>query len=100
MLLDTYNANQAGPRGGRIFAMFGVLVAFVSLMFYVQAHGADLALPNLIKCGKSHCDRFEPSDEKFGDQYYERRWKQMCQGSARYDAMREAYDLGKAQPCK
>jgi hypothetical protein len=31
--------------------------------------------------------------------YMHRRWARMCKGPARYDAMREAYELGAKQPC-
>lgn len=45
----------------------------------------------------------ESSDlNKFGiysNKYYEKRWERMCKTGARYDAMREAYDMGKKQPC-
>ena len=62
--------------------------------------GADLKLPDYIKCGSAVCD--SPTLGKFGTyslKYYERRWKRMCQTSARYDAMREAYEMGRPQPC-
>ena len=46
---------------------------------------------------------YQPGDiDKFGtysDEYYARRWKRMCEGPARYDAMREANDRGKPMPC-
>lgn len=35
----------------------------------------------------------------YGDHYYFRRWKRMCKGSERYEAMREAFDLKKGNPC-
>lgn len=62
--------------------------------------GADLRLPNYITCGAARCD--SPELGRFGAyslKYYERRWKRMCQGSARYAAMREAYEMGRPQPC-
>ena len=36
---------------------------------------------------------------RYGDHYYERRWRIMCLGPARYDAMAEAYELGRPNPC-
>lgn len=41
--------------------------------------------------------------DKFGTyslRYYEKRWRAMCKGPARYDAMREASAMGRPQPCK
>jgi hypothetical protein len=31
--------------------------------------------------------------------YIEKRWAKMCEGSARYQAMWEAHDLSKPNPC-
>lgn len=31
--------------------------------------------------------------------YYARRWRRMCAGPQRYDAMREANELGRPMPC-
>lgn len=31
--------------------------------------------------------------------YLQKRWRKMCRGPERYDAMREAYDLGMKPPC-
>ncbi len=61
------------------------------------ARGANLDLPDLIVHGKdsAHIDRFGA----YADHYYYRRWARLCKGAGRYDAMREAYDLGKPDPC-
>lgn len=35
----------------------------------------------------------------YTDKYYEKKWKKLCKGAGRYDAMREAYERGKPDPC-
>lgn len=35
----------------------------------------------------------------YSSRYYERHWKRMCKTPARYDAMREAAEMGKRNPC-
>lgn len=30
----------------------------------------------------------------------QRRWRQLCKGGGRYQAMAEAYEMGKPSPCK
>lgn len=32
--------------------------------------------------------------------YYQRRWRRMCDGPQRYDAMREADAMGRPMPCR
>lgn len=67
--------------------------------------GAELA--PMIMCGANMCDVRgayvgDGPIDKFGTyslKYYERRWKRMCKTGARYDAMREANDMGRPQPC-
>ncbi len=34
-----------------------------------------------------------------GDKTQKQRWEEMCAGAARYDAMREASERGKPNPC-
>lgn len=86
------------------FAMFGAVVLTCVVVlgmwaWYSRARGADL-LPIEITQGRS-----APVDgdvSKFGrydDAYMRRRWRRMCQGSARYQAMGEAYDARKPDPC-
>lgn len=38
------NNPNTGPRGGCLFASFGLIVAMVSAMFFTLAYGADLLL--------------------------------------------------------
>lgn len=59
-----------------------------------HARGADMPV-----IGRRVIDGEVGKFGRYGDQYYARRWQRMCNGSARYDAMREAYDLGKRNPC-
>lgn len=62
-----------------------------------------MILPDLIACGKFECTEYRSGDiEQFGrysPAYYTRRWKQLCKGSGRYTAMREAYEQGRPDPC-
>jgi hypothetical protein len=91
---------------------FGALVVFwfVKILAPVPAQGATLDLrnmPPMIMCGAAMCDKratyiADGEIDKFGrysSKYYEKRWKRMCKTGARYDAMREANDMGKANPC-
>jgi hypothetical protein len=91
---------NTGPRGGCLFmvglGLFTIgaaaLFAFVLFIDYVpRAYGAELSVPVI----DGPIDKFG----RYGDRYYQRRWKRMCAGPARYDAMREANDLGKRNPC-
>jgi hypothetical protein len=88
----------------------GVVIAF---WFVRTARGAELDLhkhnlPPMIMCGAAMCNAkgtytADGEIDKFGrysSKYYEKRWKRMCKTGARYDAMREANDMGKEQPCK
>jgi len=36
----------------------------------------------------------------YGDQYYARRWNKLCRGGGRYQAMAEAHEIGKPNPCE
>jgi hypothetical protein len=42
----------------------------------------------------------EPPLNGLAAHYRHRRWQRMCRGPARYDAMREAYERGHANPCR
>lgn len=78
--------------------MRNVLLAIGVVLFAsAQIVAAELNLPRhgTPVHESSSLDRFG----RYGDAYYLRRWKRMCAGSARYDAMREANDLGKPNPC-
>jgi hypothetical protein len=89
---------KTGPRGGCTFLFLGVIAMLVAGTW--AALSADLALPNLIVYGRSNPDSMPIG--RFGtysDAYYERRWARMCRGPMRYDAMREAFERGKQNPC-
>lgn len=75
--------------------------ALIALMIVVgvpsPALGADVKIP----------DRLIYDDQKplgmFGtyrEHYLQRRWRNMCKGPARYDAMREAMEIGRPNPCQ
>ena len=73
-------------------------VLIVWAAWHYDARGAELVIPEKFR------DRVYESGDlnkfgRYGDAYYLRRWKRMCNGPARYDAMREANDLGKGNPC-
>lgn len=95
---------STGPRGVVIIGTVTVgitlcmIVAGLAILFTEKVHGAEL--PDVIKCGTSVCDGDVSGFGRYSDRYYARRWKRMCNGSARYAAMREAYEMHKPQPCK
>jgi hypothetical protein len=78
---------------GVAFVIFVVGFALFLLICAIElGHSAELRIRDY---QRSRLDRFG----QYGDAYYERRWFKMCKGPARYDAMREAYELGKKNPC-
>lgn len=102
------------PRMGRpaffalsavVFCVLAALIGgwlFYSIITAGRARGADLELLKQ-KHGKV---QLRPVDGElccFGEyslEYYQRRWRRMCAGPQRYDAMREANDRGQPQPCQ
>jgi hypothetical protein len=96
-------APQAGPRGGCLFAGIAltlVLATLVAIVTYDIVHGAELTMSAR---PHKHAPVIESMQlGRFGtysDEYYARRWRRMCDGPARYDAMREAADRGRPNPC-
>lgn len=81
------------------FTVLGMIVGGLISMGISKAWGAELELPPIIRCGQVSCDGEIGRFGTYADHYYVRRWKRMCQTGARYDAMREANDLGKRNPC-
>ena len=79
-----------------------LVVVLVGVLIHIpRSLGAEIALPREITRGSSFDDT--QSLNRFGTystRYLERRWARMCKGPARYDAMREAYELGHGMPCK
>ena len=89
---------RSGPRGGCLFATLGLASLFIvlSLISLSLAWGTELVLrPRANGAVDSDISKFG----RYGDAYYQRRWRRMCLGAARYDAMREADELGKPNPC-
>lgn len=98
--------NNAGPRGGCTFVMLTITIvlclliyAGVSLFVHTRARAADLEIVPL-----GHSRLFTPTiTDSFGTYtpaYYQRRWKKLCKGGGRYEAMSEAYELGMRDPCQ
>lgn len=83
--------------GGLLF-----IAALVWALVTMPRAGYGRPLPRLITRGSSF-ENESPSLDKFGiysTYYMELRWRRMCKGPARYDAMREANDLQHANPCQ
>lgn len=70
--------------------MLTVRVLLVLLAMCTVSHAADLKFDDT-----HHIGVFGT----YSDAYLHRRWVRMCRGPARYDAMREAYDMRKPDPC-
>lgn len=89
---------NTGPRGGCTFLFLGIVLMTLSLVASIVL-AAELPVPRPDPrpfVGESgDLNKFG----RYADSYYARRWKRMCAGPARYDAMREANDLGKGNPC-
>lgn len=84
----------------------GLFIAAAILFLFSRPSGSSellLEVPDYIKCGERECLHYEGGPlGKFGTYslpYMQRRWERMCDGPARYDAMREANDMGQPQPC-
>ena len=93
--------SRAGPRGGCLFAALGFSIVIVCVVAVYAAHGAELMTfttrppQRALVIESMQLGRFGT----YSDEYYARRWKRMCAGSARYEAMREANDRGRPMPC-
>ena len=44
--------------------------------------------------------RFGTYSQAYLDRQQAKKWKDLCSGGGRYQAMSEAYDAGKPDPCK
>lgn len=73
----------------------GLAVALVAR----RANGAEISLPNEVLYGRSMPDGSIGTFGTYSAAYYQRRWKRMCKGPARYTAMGEAYDMRRPDPC-
>jgi hypothetical protein len=59
-------------------------------------------------CSPAQADVYRPNQQpQFGtysqaylDRQQAKRWKELCKGGGRYQAMSEAYSAGKPDPCK
>jgi hypothetical protein len=80
-----------------------------------SAHGAYERIPKAprLVVGEAVSDRLLYGERSYNEHnaplnlfgvysrhYMHRRWKRMCKGPERYDAMREAYERGMPQPCQ
>lgn len=87
---------------GAVMLAVGAL-CFATGFFSRPARAADLALPRYItlppEITHGHSWGSIGRFGSYSDAWLERRWTAMCATAARYQAMSEAYDLGKANPC-
>lgn len=93
---------QGVPTFGALIFVAGALLCLLAFFSMPQARAADLPLPPEITVGRSVQYDFGPALGTFGtysDPYLRRRWQRMCATAARYQAMAEAYDHGKQNPC-
>jgi hypothetical protein len=84
---------DTGPRGGCLFASVSFSLVLIIIIAALAAHAADKPVQQRPRDGA--IGRFGV----YSDQYMHRRWARMCKGPARYDAMREANQEGKPNPC-
>lgn len=88
------------PEGNEEKAIIGImlmclilLVVLVGVLIRIpHVSSAELKLPKIITR-----DFGRPSNTV--DAINDGRWSEMCKGAARYEAMREAYELRKPDPC-
>lgn len=66
------------------------LGALVLMATCTQARAADLITGQ---------PAFGTYTQRYLDRQQLRRWQELCRGGGRYQAMSEAYDLGKPNPC-
>lgn len=70
-----------------------LVVVLIGVLFHIpRVTGAEIALPKIITEGFGRPSRTV-------DAINAGRWREMCKGAARYEAMREAYELRKPDPC-
>lgn len=93
---------QGLPTFGALVFVAGALLCLLAFFSMPRAHAADLRLPPEITVGRSVQYERGSALGAFGtysDSYLRKRWRRMCATAARYQAMAEAYDHGKANPC-
>lgn len=96
------SADNGSPIGFGLFLLLsGAVVLWACYYSVPHARAAELTvtpLPHAITHGHrwGEIGRFGT----YSDAYLARRWTAMCATAARYQAMSEAYEHGKAQPCK
>lgn len=99
-------AKMQAPKGAIVGAstlkVLWLVVLFVWAVYGIEkANAADLALPRLpyeITHGYSRAPL--GTFGTYSNHYLHRRWARMCKGAARYQAMGEAYEMGRPQPCR
>lgn len=75
--------------------VFAIMLAVSCYAVDHDTRAAELRVPHPRLNESSDLTRFGI----YSDAYYARRWRRMCAGAARYDAMREANDMGRGNPC-
>lgn len=69
------------------------IFAFLAAMLLMQA------LMDSRKALSMGSTQFGTYSQAHIDQQQSKKWKELCRGAGRYQAMREAYDAGKPDPC-
>lgn len=93
---------QGVPTFGALIFVAGALLCLLAFFSMPSARAADLRLPPEITIGRSVDYDYGPQLGAFGtysDAYLRKRWQRMCRTAARYQAMAEAYEHGKHNPC-
>jgi hypothetical protein len=92
------NANGSIGFGCTLFVVGALLLLAAFYSTPARAAEKRVPLPREIVHGHSWgvIGRFGT----YSDAHLARRWAKMCATAARYQAMSEAYELGKDQPCK
>lgn len=95
--------SSPGPfRGMPTIVFFWGMALVLWLAFAVDRANAaslDIPLPPEITMGYSY-DRPIGLFGTYSTHYMQRRWARMCKGPMRYEAMREAFELGRPNPCR
>jgi hypothetical protein len=96
-----------------MFAWGAAMLMWIATLTLGTAHGAYervQRVPSLV-VGETISDRLLYGKRSYRSEaplnlfgvysrhYMHRRWKRMCKGPERYDAMREAYERGLPMPC-
>lgn len=92
---------NTGPRGGCtfLFAAFMVIVVGCMVPIVVASYVAVQAFV-LMATPASSADLPLARFGTYSDAHLRKRWANLCKGGGRYQAMAEAYELGRPDPCQ